>query len=120
MDRGASIIYLLVLLPATALTIAGYVVLLLSARSDGALRTFGKYLGYWAFTLAALLVLGAIFVAAHGGHRCPFFGMHGMHERMHGPPPENRSPADAPPTSEAPATPPNPTEAPTAPPAPYR
>jgi hypothetical protein len=86
-------IYLLVLLPATALTVAGYVVLFLSARSEGAMRSFGKYLGYWAFTLAALLILGAIFAAAHGGHHCPMFGRHGMHERM-----------------------PNPTETPTAPP----
>ena len=69
--------YLLALLPATALTIAGYFVLYLSARSEGSLRTFGKYLGYWAFTLAALVILGAIFAAAHGGQRghgmyCPW------------------------------------------------
>ncbi|HEV3181915.1 MAG TPA: hypothetical protein VGY90_03785 [Steroidobacteraceae bacterium] len=63
-------LYLLVLLPATALTIAGYFVLYLSARSEGSLRTFGKYLGYWAFTLAGLVILGAIFAAAHGGHHC--------------------------------------------------
>jgi hypothetical protein len=83
-------IYLLVLLPATALTVAGYVALFLSARSEGAMRSFGKYLGFWAFTLAALLILGAIFAVAHRGHHCPMFG---MHERM-----------------------PNPTEAPNAPP----
>ena len=71
-------IYFLALIPATALTIAGYVVLFLSARSEGTLRTFGKYLGFWAFTLAALVVLGAIFAAAHGHHRCPFVGIHGM------------------------------------------
>jgi hypothetical protein len=69
--------YLLALFPATALTIAGYVVLYLSARSEGSLRTFGKYLGYWAFTLAALVILGAVIAAAHGGHRhhgmfCPW------------------------------------------------
>ena len=45
-------IFLLVLLPATGLTIAGYFVLYLSSRTDGALRTFGRYLGFWAFTLA--------------------------------------------------------------------
>jgi hypothetical protein len=77
-------IYFLALLPATALTIAGYFVLFLSARSQGALRTFGKYLGFWAFTLAALLILAAVFAAAHGGHHCPVFGMHGVHEHMHG------------------------------------
>ena len=69
--------YLLALLPATGLTIAGYVVLYLSARSEGSLRTFGKYLGYWAFTLAALVILGAIFAAAHGHHH------HGMYCPWH-------------------------------------
>jgi hypothetical protein len=115
-------IYFLALLPATALTIAGYFVLFLSARSQGALRTFGKYLGFWAFTLAGLLILGAVFAAAHGGHHCPVFGMHGMHERMHGPwpPTEERPevgpPADASHTPPAAATAPNPTGAPTPPP----
>ena len=67
-------VYFLALLPATALTIAGYFVLYLSARSEGSLRTFGRYLGYWAFTLAGLVVLGAIFAAAQHGHRgyCPW------------------------------------------------
>ena len=113
-------IYFLALLPATALTIAGYFVLYVSARSEGALRTFGRYLGFWAFTLAGLVILGTLFAAAHGPHHCPLFGMHGMHERMHGPwPPEERpevgSPAGAslPP---APATAPNATAAPTPPP----
>jgi hypothetical protein len=71
-------IYFLALLPATALTIAGYFVLFLSNRSEGAFRAFGKYLGFWAFTLAALVVLGAIFAAAHHGNHC-----HMMHGRMH-------------------------------------
>ncbi|MGO9932690.1 MAG: hypothetical protein ACLPV8_12880 [Steroidobacteraceae bacterium] len=71
-------IYFLALIPATALTIAGYFVLYLSHRSDGAFRALGKYLGFWAFTLAALVVLAAIFAAAHGGHHG---GM--MSGRMH-------------------------------------
>jgi hypothetical protein len=71
-------IYFLALIPATVLTIAGYVVLFLSARSEGTLRTFGKYLGFWAFTLAGLVVLGAIFAAAYGHHRCSIVGIHGM------------------------------------------
>ena len=62
-------IYFLALIPATALTIAGYFVLFLSTRADGSLRSFGRYLGFWAFTLAALVILGAIFAAAHHGHR---------------------------------------------------
>jgi hypothetical protein len=93
-------IYFLALIPATGLTIAGYVVLFLSNRSEGALRTFGKYLGFWAFTLAALVVLGAIFAAAHGRHH----GCMMMHERMHGSwPHEPREGGEA-----NPATPPAP------------
>jgi len=111
-ETGASMIYFLALLPATALTIAGYFVLYLSGRSEGALRTFGKYLGFWAFTLAGLLILGAVFAAAHGGHHCPVFGMHGMHERMHGPwPAMEERPGVGPPAA-------NPTAAPIPPPPP--
>ena len=105
-------IYFLALLPATALSVAGYVVLFLSARSEGAMRSFGRYLGFWAFTLAALLILGAIFAAAHGGHRHPFPGMHRMHERMYGPPPDIGPPAGTPPALQAPGTAPNSIEAP--------
>ena len=67
-------IYLLALLPATALAIAGYLALFLSARSAGGMQTFGKLLGFWAFTLAALVILGALFAAAHHRH-------HGMRRR---------------------------------------
>ena len=114
-------IYFLALLPATALTIAGYFVLYLSGRSEGALRIFGKYLGFWAFTLAGLLILGAVFAAAHGGHHCPVFGMHGMHERMHGPWPEERPPVGSPADTSmppAPATAPPPAAPAPPPPAP--
>lgn len=111
--------YFMALLPATALTIAGYIVLFVSGRSEGALRAFGRYLAFWTFTLAGLVILGAMFAAAHGGHRCPMFGMHGMHERMQGPwPGESRNvvpggeephdagpPADTPRPSQAPDTP---------------
>jgi hypothetical protein len=75
-------VYFLALLPATVLTIAGYFVLYLSARSQGSLRTFGQYLGYWAFTLAGLVILGAIFAAAHGGHR-GLLAAHGAHCPWH-------------------------------------
>jgi hypothetical protein len=71
-------VYFLALLPATAITIAGYFVLYLSARAEGSMRTFGKYLAYWAFTLAGLVILGAIFAAAHGGHH-GMWAAHGMH-----------------------------------------
>jgi hypothetical protein len=80
-------IYFVALLPATALTIAGYFVLYLANRSEGALRSFGKYLGFWAFTLAGLIVLGAIFAAAHhGGRHGGMIGAQSMDGgMMHGP-----------------------------------
>jgi hypothetical protein len=65
-SEGLSMIYFLALVPATVLTIAGYAVLFLAHRSEGALKSFGRYLGFWAFTLAALVVLGAILAAARG------------------------------------------------------
>ncbi len=77
-------IYFLALLPATALTIAGYFVLFLANRSEGALRSFGKYLGFWAFTLAGLVILGAIFAAAHVHRYGGPMGGHGMYGRMPG------------------------------------
>jgi ketosteroid isomerase-like protein len=90
--KDAFMIYLLVLLPATGLTIGGYVALFLSGRTTGGMQTFGRYLGFWAFTLAALLILGAIFAAAHCGHRCPIW----MHERMHRTPSGGGPPASVP------------------------
>ena len=70
-------IYFLALIPATMLTVAGYFVAYLSLRSEGAFKTFGRYLSFWSFTLAGLVILAAIFAAAHGHH-------HGMHEGMCG------------------------------------
>ena len=61
-------IYFVALLPATGLVVAGYVVLFVAGRSEGGFRTFGRYLGFWAFTLAGLVVLGAIFAAARFHH----------------------------------------------------
>lgn len=100
-------IYLLALIPATMLTIAGYFVLFLSHRSEGPFRAFGKYLGFWAITLAGLVILGALFAAAHHG-RGGMMGMHGR-MRMHGHwqseprffrplPEEPREPENVPPT----------------------
>jgi hypothetical protein len=63
------LIYFLALIPATILTIAGYFVIYVSNQSQGAFATFGRYLGFWAFTLASLVILGAIFAAAQGGAR---------------------------------------------------
>jgi hypothetical protein len=94
-------IYLLALLPATALTVAGYVALFLSTRSAGGMQTFGKFLGFWAFTLAALVMLGALFAAAHHRH-------HGMRGAMHCPwnsEPGVRPAPPGPPPPGAPQTP---------------
>jgi len=88
-------IYFLALLPATVLAVAGYCVLYVSHRSEGSFRSFGKYLGFWAFSLAGLVILGAIFAAAHGhrygammrerpGHGMPGHGM--MHHPWAGDP----------------------------------
>ena len=110
-------IFLLALLPATMLTVAGYFVQYLANRSEGSFRTFGKYLSFWAFTLAALVVLGALFAAAHHHNmadRCP------MHEHMHGywheghrddmdrheVAPDAAGPRDGQPATAPPATPP--------------
>jgi hypothetical protein len=74
-------IYFLALIPATGLTVAGYFVLYIANKSEGSTRTFGEYLGFWAFTLAGLIVLGAIFASAHGRHGG---GMYRMHHGFHG------------------------------------
>jgi hypothetical protein len=85
------------LIPATMLTIAGYVVLFVSHRSEGGLKSFGRYLSFWAFTLAALVVLGSVVVGTHGGrmHGCMMHGCGGegmgsqcpmMHPWHHGMP----------------------------------
>jgi len=93
---------LLLLVPATAIAIAGYFALYLSHRSDGTLKSLGKYLGIWAFVLAVLLTLMSIvgvsmrLMHGHGHGRGHGFG-HGF-GMMHrcGPPPF-RAPRDLPP-----------------------
>jgi hypothetical protein len=103
------VIFLLVLLPATGLTIAGYFVLYLSSRTEGTLRTFGRYLGFWAFTLAGLLILAALFAAAHFGHHgmlaahsryCPWHG--GREEGWDARPPAAPAPPAVPGDAEGP------------------
>jgi hypothetical protein len=69
--------FLIALIPATMLVIAGYFALYLSHRSEGALRSFGRYLGFWAITLAGLVVLGSLFATAYLGRG----GMMRLHER---------------------------------------
>jgi hypothetical protein len=107
-------IYFLALIPATALTVAGYCVLYVSHRSEGSFRSFGKYLGFWAFSVAALVILGAIFAAAHG-HR---YGAM-MHRPWPGDPrfarPGFGEPADAAPPADTPQHPAPQNSAPPAP-----
>ncbi len=83
-------IYFIALIPATMLVIGGYLVFYLSARSEGGFRAFGKYLAFWAFTLAALVILGSIFAAAHRGHRGRMDVRGGAYGRMHRPGPGPR------------------------------
>lgn len=100
-------IYFLALIPATALTIAGYVTLFMAHRSEGALRAFGKYLGFWAFTLAALVILGAVFAAGHGGrhgHRFHQGGHFGPPPLAAPPGPDGAGSSGVPPAPESPTT----------------
>jgi hypothetical protein len=112
-------IFFLALLPATMLTMVGYVVIYVANRSEGGLKTFGKYLGFWAFTLAALLMLCSLICAARGG---PMRHMHMMmHEHAGDMPPGQQPPPWREPTPGAtPGTPgaPASSAAPAAPPAP--
>ena len=50
----------LLLFPATAIAVAGYVVLYFAHKSEGRMRSFGKFLGGWAMLLSAVVVLAAI------------------------------------------------------------
>lgn len=108
-------IYFLALIPATALCVAGYFVLYLSSRSAGGFQKFGRYLGFWAFTLAGLLILGAIFAAAHvGGMHRHMHDMHDMHDHMYGPWHGEHADCDDRSGPRAEATPPAPPAAPAA------
>ena len=115
-------LFLVALIPATGLTVGGYVALYISSRSEGSLKTFGRYLGIWAFVLAGLVVLGGMFAAGHmhrmhegmwGGPHCPYMEgrdderMWERHERME-PPGGPARPAAAPAEMPAPATQSNP------------
>ena len=51
---------LLLLFPATAIAVAGYLVLYFAHKSEGNMRSFGKFLGGWAMFLSAVVVLAAI------------------------------------------------------------
>ena len=101
-------IYFLALIPATMLTIAGYFVIYLSLRSEGTFRAFGRYLSFWAFTLAALVILAAIFAAAHGHYRGVGMMRGDTCWRWHGGPEFYGPPTIGPPGAAPPAALPNP------------
>ena len=98
-------ILFLALIPATMLSIAGLVALFISARSEGVMRTVGRFLGYWAFTLAVLVILGSVVAAGH---------MRGLRGRYHHPMGPMRAPAVAAPSDTTPVTPANPVPQPNA------
>jgi hypothetical protein len=66
--EGGSMIFFVALIPATMLTIAGFVVMFLTQRAEGGLRSFGRYLSFWAFTLAALVVMGSLVAGSQDRH----------------------------------------------------
>lgn len=70
-----------VLLLATMLVVAGYIVLCYSTQAQGQLQTFGKYLSYWVFLLAAVVIIGSLSAPYFGGRP---FGMRMMGEHMGG------------------------------------
>ena len=71
-----------IILHATALVVIGFFVAFAAQRASGRLSAFGRYLSYWHYLLAVLVVeLGALFAHRHG------VGMMGHREGgwMHGP-----------------------------------
>jgi hypothetical protein len=68
-------LFFAVLIPTTILVVIGYFVLFASAKAEGTLKTFGRYLSIWTFALAALLLIGAATAPMFGGRP---FGMPGM------------------------------------------
>jgi hypothetical protein len=118
-------IFLLALIPATGLTVAGYVALFLSHRSEGTFKTFGRYLGIWAFVLAGLVALGGMFAAGHmhrmhaemwaghGGMHCPWMERRDWEGRERGEPGAEPGKPPAPsPDAPGPGAPSNPPPAP--------
>lgn len=57
------------LVPATFWLVVGYLVLYLSARFEGAGRTFGRGLAAWVFMISGLIVLAGAYVTMNG--LCP-------------------------------------------------
>lgn len=78
-------IFLISLLPATILAVIGYFVLFASARAEGGLNRFGRYLGGWLILLAGLSALSGLLASTFGieGRIAGALGDMGQHmERM--------------------------------------
>lgn len=73
--------FLFSLIPATALVVVGYFVLYTSARVEGGLRPFGRYLAVWIFVVASVFLLGGLIASTV---RLPgsMQGMMGMRHHM--------------------------------------
>lgn len=61
------------LIPATFWLVIGYVVLFLSSKADGRLRTFGRALAIWVFVIAGVVLLVGLVVTVSG--LCPISDM---------------------------------------------
>ncbi len=65
-------------LPATVLTVLGYLVLYCATRSEGGVSAFGKVLAVWVFILAVFFPLMGALVSITGG--CP---IEALFQQMH-------------------------------------
>lgn len=74
-------IFLISLIPTTALVVVGYFLVYTSTRAEGGLKRFGKYLGVWVFFLAGITILGGL-LASTFGIQTPMGGMKQHMERM--------------------------------------
>ncbi len=60
-------LWFMILIPATAIVAGGYIVLVQSRLTEGALRTFGKYLAIWILVLGGVYFAGATTAAMYRG-----------------------------------------------------
>jgi hypothetical protein len=59
-------VFLISLIPATALVVVGYFVLFSSTRTDGAMKAFGRILAIWIFILAAAFPAAGVYAMYAG------------------------------------------------------
>lgn len=67
-------------IPATIWVVLGYLILFSSTKAQGAVQAFGRVLAIWVFILAALSVIGGVYMTFSG--LSPIGGMQSMHSRM--------------------------------------